>query len=517
MKVPIFAAAVLLTGLRLSAAVSVTTWHNDPGRTGVNASETVLTPANVNSATFGKLYSLPVDGQIYAQPLYVPGVSIPASNPAHGIHNVLYVATENNSIYAFDADSATPLVLWQRNFGIPFTNPDGIGQFGILSTPVIDAGRQAIYLVADTLVNGQPSFALHSLDITTGADKVGSPSVIAGQVPGTGDGSVGGIQTFSAAQSLQRPALLELTGNIFIGFGSHGDDAPYHGWLFEYDGVTLRRLALKCLSPNGYGAAIWQSGGGLSADTAGNIYFSTGNGTFNPLTSDYGDSVIKIHPASGLGVASFFAPVLQEFFRESDYDLGAGNVVVIPSSVVLISPLLLTGGKDGHMYLTNSGSLGGFQLGLGLTDLVQQEWTGVFGHFGGSVFYNNSLYTWNSFDVMRIYSFDGLAFTEDFVGTQEQLHTLQNAPALSISANGAAGNGAILWAAHSLSYTDGGNYPGILHAYDARTGAELWTSNTEEDAPGAWAKWVPPTVVNGKVYLATFDSGVAVYGLRAGH
>jgi hypothetical protein len=516
LKFPIFAAAVLLTGLRLSAAVAVTTWHNDPGRTGVNANETVLTTANVNSATFGKLYSLPVDGQIYAQPLYVPGVTIPASNPAHGIHNVLYVATENNSVFAFDADSATPLILWQRNFGLGVSNVNGVWQIGILSTPVIDTGRQAIYFVVDSLVNGQPSFSLHALDITTGADKVGSPAVIAGSVPGTGDGSVGGTLTFSAAQNLQRPALLELNGGIFIGFGSHGDEAPYHGWLFEYDGVTLRRLALKCLSPDGYGASIWQSGGGLSADTGGNIYFSTGNGTFNPPTGDYGDSVIKIHPASGLGIASSFTPVLAEFFRESDYDLGAGNVVVIPSSVVQVSPLLLTGGKDGHTYLTNSGNLGGFQLGLGLTDLVAQEWTGVFGHFGGNVFYNNSLYTWNSFDVMRIYSFNGLELTPSFVGTQEQLHTLQNAPALSISANGMTGNGAILWAAHSLTYTDGGNYPGILHAYDAQTGAELWNSNTEADAPGAWAKWVPPTIVNGKVYLATFDSGVAVYGLRAG-
>lgn len=512
MKPQIIAASMVLLGsFQLGAAVSVTTWHNDSGRTGVNVNETTLTPANVNTSSFGKLYSLPVDGQIYAQPLYVPGVAI----PGQGVHNVLYVATENDSVYAWDADSATPLVLWQRNLGTPVPSSENITpQIGILSTPVVDLTRQEIYLVTETLVNNEPSFSLHALDITTGDDKVGSPSVISGQVAGSGQGSVNGILTFSAAQNLQRPALLELNGNIFVAFGSHADNPPYHGWLFEYDGLTLRRIAVKCYSPNGYGAAIWQGGAGIAADSAGNIYFSTGNGTFNPLTGDYGDSVIKIHPASGLAIASSFTPLLQDYFRGMDYDLGGGGVMVIPSSVVQISPLLLVGGKDGHTYLMNSGNLGGYLLGQSGTDLVMQEWPMSYAHFGDGVFYNNTLFLWNSADVLRIYSFNGLTFTPTLSGTYQQLQTYENSPAMSLSADGTTGVGAVLWAAHSMTYTDGANYPGILHAYDATTGVELWNSNRPADAPGAWSKWTPPTIANGKVYLATFDSGVAVYGLK---
>ena len=501
--------AVLQVAAQTSWAVSVATWHNDVGRTGANPNETVLTASNVNTSTFGKLYSLPVDGQIYAQPLYVPGVTI----PGNGVHNVLYVATENNSVYAFDADSSTPEVLWHDNFGAPVPSNDDIyPQIGILSTPVIDIGAQAIYVIADTYSFSNAAFSLHSLQLGTGRERVGSPAVISGSVSGTGDGSSGGKLVFDPNQSLQRPALLKLNGNIYVGFGSHGDLNPFHGWIFGFDGASLRRLLIKCLSPNGYGGAVWQGGAGLAADSGGNIYFATGNGDFDLSIGDYGDSVIKMNAASGATIKSYFTPSSQWTFETEDLDVGAGGAIVIPGSSLLTAPMLFAGSKNGTRYVLNSATLGGYNS----TDAVVQEWNLGPSHFGGNVYYNDILYLWPPGDVLRLYAFDGSAFSPYAAGTYAPYGDYKNEPAMSLSANGLTAGTAILWAAHSQGNTDGGNYPGLLHAYDAVTGAELWNSNMNAgDYPGAWAKWTPPTIANGKVYLATFDSGVAVYGLLA--
>jgi len=481
-------------------------WHNDPGRTGANPSETILNTSNVRPGAFGKLYSLPVDGQIYAQPLYVPGLSI-----AGGTHNVLYVCTMNNSVYAFDADSSAPEILWHVNFGAPVpSHQDIVPQIGILSTPVIDVSLNAIFLVSETYFNNDV-FSLHSLDIRTGRERVGSPVVISGSVPGLGNGSSNGTVTFNPNQNLQRPGLLELNGNIYVAFGSHADTSPYNGWIFAYNDLTFRRLLIKCISPNGYGGAVWEGGAGLAADSSGNIYFSTGNGDFNPALQDYGDSVMKLNAATGLTLTSSFTPELQAQFEETDADLGASGVIVLPGSPLLTAPMVLTASKDGHVYLLNSANLGGYNP----VDQVVQELQFNFGHFGGKVYYNSVLYSWGNGDVLRILSFNGSSFTQSAAGSFAPVSNYKNTPAMSLSANGLTPNTAILWAAHSQGATDGGNYPGMLHAYDAVTGTELWNSDiVPGDSPGAWSKWTPPTVVNGKVFLATFDSGVAVYGLR---
>jgi hypothetical protein len=496
----------------LHAATSVTTWHNDNGRTGANPNETILNTSNVNGATFGKLYSLPVDAQIYAQPLYVPSVAI----PGNGTHNVLYVATENNSVYAFDADSSSTQPLWQVNLGVPVPSGENIFPYiGILSTPVIDVSRQAIYLVAQTYANSNAQFYLHSLDITTGKDRVGSPVLISAQVPGVGAGSSNGTLSLVPFQCLQRTALLELNGNIYVGIGSHADHWPYHGWMLGFDGVSLRRIALKCYSPNGYGSAIWQGGAGLSADPAGNIYVATGNGDFNPAVGDYGDSVLKLNAAGGLVMTSSFTPSIQQFLESADQDLGTGGVLVMPGSSLQIAPTVIAGGKYGQIYVLNGASLGGYNS----TDQVVQEWSLGSNRLGGNVFYNNMLYIWADGQTLLRYSFNGSSFTA-IPPPQNAFQSdpaYANSPAMSISANGLVPGTAILWAAHAQngSVVDGASHPGMLHAYDAVSGEELWNSfQNSADYPGAWAKWSPPTVVNGKVYLATFDSGVAVYGLK---
>ena len=241
--------AVLLASAQTSRAASVTTYHNDNARTGVNDKETILNTTNVNSATFGKLFSLPVNGQVYAQPLFVPGVEIPTK----GVHNVLYVATMTNWVYAFPAESGSTTPLWAVNLGTavpclyfqPYYNDcdeTGIsGTIGILSTPVIDVSQQAIYVVANTYVPGQTgitTFKLHSLNLSTGQENPGSPVVIRGQVNGTGQGSVGGVLAFSAFDHWQRTGLALVNGSIYFGFASHGDAGPFHGWLFGYDEVT---------------------------------------------------------------------------------------------------------------------------------------------------------------------------------------------------------------------------------------------------------------------------------------
>jgi hypothetical protein len=494
-----------------SRAVSVLTWHNGNYRNGANYEETTLTVDNVNTSTFGKLYSLPVDGQVYAQPLYLSDVNIAGS----GTYNVLYVATENNSVYAFNADSSSQQPLWQVNLGtpVPYANaPGGVYPLiGILSTPVIDTNRQVIYVVSETLTVSGSLFSLHALNLANGEEMFGGPAVISGQVAGTGEGSSNGVLVFDPIQNLQRPGLLELNGNIYIGFGSHGDKEPYHGWLFAYDGASLQQLAFTCLSPNGYGGAVWQSGAGIAADVSGNVYVATGNGDFNPAIGDFGDSVLKLNPTS-LAITSYFSPNLELYFQENDLDVSAGGVSLIPSPTSSSAPpMVVTGSKAGDYYVMNSADLGGYNA----PDDVAQEWTSPPYHYGGTVYYDNYLFAWDSNDVLRTYLYNGTYFQNIWLGSYKPFNSIKNSPAMSLSANAYTGGSAILWAVHSQSQTDGANYPGLLHAYNAATGVEIWNSNMRGplDYSGSWAKFCPPTIANGKVYLATFDGIVNVFGL----
>ena len=517
---------MLATCVSASAQVAITTHHNDLNRTGANTNETILNTSNVNVGSFGKLFSRIVDGQIYAQPLYVPGVTI----PGHGLHNVIYVVTEHDSVYAFDADDATQWApLWHVNFGVPVPAPavhDLVPEVGITSTPVIDLASNTMYVVAETLEGAQTVFRLHALDIASGAEKFGGPTVIHGTVPGTTYDSAGGILTFNPAMQWQRAGLLLMNGAVYIGFGSHQDRQPYHGWLFAYSATTLRQTAILCLSPDsdpgGYwqganGAGLWQGGVGLTADAGGNIYVQTGHGPL--FARDFGISLVKISTAGGgLAVVDYFSPSNREALSVADIDFGSSAPILIPGTSRVIG-----GGKDGKLFLLDTNNLGGFHA----TDQVIQRWqgtaslfdTGDGGFFAGNVFYNSKLYTWGRFDRLKAWDFNGTTFnsTTPRMGTITVPDGYSNEPSLSLSADGTAPGTGILWAAYSADgHADGYQHPGVFQAFDAAdVGHELWSSgqNNARDYPGSVGKWSPPTVVNGKVYLATFDGALNVYGL----
>ncbi|MCC6342435.1 MAG: S-layer homology domain-containing protein [Bryobacterales bacterium] len=508
--------------------VTVTTHHNDTSRTGANPNETVLTTANVNSGSFGKLFSRAVDGQIYAQPLYVPGVTIPGK----GTHNVIYVCTMHNSVYAFDADTASASApLWQVNFGATLpvdiinVTRDIEKEVGILSTPVIDLTTNLMYVVSEHYQNEITFFRLHALDITTGNEMLGGPVTIEGSVAGTSTDSVKGILSFFPLMQWQRAGLLLLNGKIYIGFGSHMDTEPYHGWLFAYSASTLQQTAVLCLSPNSMSAGLWQGGLGLTADSAGNIYLQTDRGVMDSLSGgpDHGSSLVKISTSNGMQVVDYFSPTNQEALSANDIDFGSSGPILIPGT-----SLGITGGKDGKLFLFNTNGLGGYSP---TTNQVPQWWqatyslldTGEGGIFGGNVFYNSKLYLWGRRDALKVFQFNGSVFNTTPVSqsTFTVPNGYSNEPAMSLSANGTTAGSAILWASYSMNgRANGSAYPGILRAFDATdVTRELWNSEqiSARDAAGSWAKWCPPTIAEGRVYLATFDGVLNVYGLLGGN
>ncbi len=504
---------------RVVSGQAVTTHFNDPHRTGTNPSETTLTTSNVNVDSFGKLFSRSVDGQIYAQPLYVPALDI----PGRGVHNVVFVATEHNSVYAYDADTpseSTPL--WQANLGpsVPIAvlniSDDIIQEIGVTGPPVIDVTTNTIYVVAHTYAGGVVSFRLHALDIKTGLARAGSPVVIAGSVPGTASDSVSGVLTFDARTALQRPGLLLLNGRIYIGFGSHNDLQPYHGWLFGYNAATLQRTAVQSLTPNGQGAGIWQGGVGLAADTAGNIYVQTGHAEQVTAGISYGNSLVKLSTPN-LTIVDYFSPSNRNALDQFDIDYGASGPILIPGTTFVVG-----GGKDGRMFLNNTNNLGQFHP----VNQVLQEWqatnsalTGPGGLFARNVYYNSTLYLWGRFDTLKAFRFQGSLFNTTPISqsTFNVPDGYSNEPGMSISANGTSPGTGILWAAYSSTgASNGGAFPGVLSAFDASDlTRELWNSNQNaaRDYSGSWAKWSPPTVANGKVYLASFDNVLNVFGL----
>ncbi len=546
----------LLTSLTLSAAatstppVAVLTQHNDTSRTGAVLSETLLNTSNVNVSQFGKIFTRTVDGQIYAQPLYVPGVTI----PGQGVHNVVYVATMHNSLYAFDADdpgAATPL--WQANLGpsAPLPSPD-IGPYpnyfdislevGALSTPVIDPSSNTIYAVAfnkdspsSCSITCTYNYRLHALDLTTGAEKFGGPTVITGTYPGCGWDNSFCVLTFNPPRELQRTGLLLSNGILYFAFASFGDQAPSHGWVFGYDATTLQRVSIFNASPNGGYAGVWQSGQGLAVDTAGYLYFITGNGTFDADTNggDYGDSIIKLDPSNVVGgilpVADWFTPYDQAYLDANDIDLGSGGPLLIPDT-----NLLLGGGKEGKLYLLNRNNMGHYNGPAGPDNVVQSfQVTSLVsntGHIHGSPVYWNSptgplVYVWGEGDALKAFSLTVFSpISATFLTTPIATGTTQLDPyfmpggILSISADGNTSGSGIVWASHPMTNANESISLGVLRAYDAaNVGVELWNSrqNLARDDVGNYAKFCPPTVADGKVYLATFSNQLAVYGLLA--
>ncbi len=511
---------------RAAPEASVLTQRNDNNRSGDNLNETTLTTSNVNVSQFGRIFTRAVDGQIYAQPLYVPGVSI-----AGGIHNVVYVATMHNTVYAFDADDpAQSAPLWSVNLG-PSSPASDFGtsfhdisvEVGILSTPVIDPASNTVYVVAFTkeTVNGTATyfFRLHALDIRTGSEQPSSPVVIGATVPGSGSNSSGGIVTFRAFKQLQRSSLLLANGTVYIAFAGHGEQEPYNGWLLGYNASNVQQQTVVVnLSPDTQAAGIWQSGAGPAADTNGNIYAMTGNGalTIGSGGFSYGDSFVKVSPTGS--ILDYFSPSDQVTLNTRDLDLGSSGVLLVPDTNLVVG-----GGKEGKLYVvdTDTGHMGGFNT----TDNVVQEFQvtpGTDMHIGGTPVYWNGpngafMYTWGDTDHLKQFHFANRLFATTPI-SQSAIAALQDgAGQMSISANGATPGTGILWSAMASSgNSDTQTRTGILRAFDASdVTKELWNSdqNAARDAVGNRAKFVSPTIANGKVYLATFSGVLDVYGL----
>ena len=515
--------APLFTAGAISAQVAVTTQHNDNYRTGQNTSEIILTPANVNKTQFGRLFSQAVDGYVYAQPLYVPNVNVPGK----GTHNVVYVATEHDSVYAFDADSnagANAAPLWQTSFinpakGITSVSSqdvscnDLVPEIGITGTPAIDLSTNTMYLLAKTKENGSFVQRLHALDITTGAEKFGGPVLIQAQVKGSGEG--GKTIVFNPLRQAQRPGLVLQNGKVYIAWASHCDIGPYHGWLMAYDAQSLQQKGVWNSTPNGGLGGFWMAGSGIAADSRNYVYISTGNGTFdvNLPGKDYGDSIIKLgfSLAGKLRPFDYFTPHDQDFLNNTDSDLGSGGVLLIPDRPRTKYPyLLVQAGKEGTVYVINRNHMGHFNPNND-NQIVQNLPGAVGGMWAMPAFWNNGVYFGGVNDNLKMFSFNpatGLLSTAPVSNSSTFFGYPGTTP--SISANGAS-NG-IVWSLQTQNYNGGS---AVLHAYDATNlGNELYntTQNSSRDNPGGAVKFTVPTVANGKVYVGAVKQ-LSVYGL----
>ena len=510
------AAFLLATVFASGQKVSVATWHNDNLRDGQNVHETILTRSNVNSTSFGKLFSYSVDGTIYAQPLYVPNLSI----PGQGTHNVVFVATENDSVYAFDADGLNASPLWHVTFvgnaqsAVP-CSLKGICNVlsqtaGITSTPVIDVAGKTLYVLVLTLeTNGTYLDRLHALDVTTGAEKFGGPVVISASAAGIGAGSVGGVITFDASQQLQRPGLLLLNGVVYIAWGSFGDIDPYHGWVMGYNATTLAQTTVFNTTPNGTRGAIWESGGGLSADSSGFIYVQTSNGTFdvNAGGIDYGDSFLKLNTTGGLSVVDYFTPKNQGMLETDDLDLGSGAGLMLPTQTGSHPNEILSADKQGIIYLVDRSAMGGYSPSM--NNNVQTLVGAASGYRNSAAYWNGAVYYHGVGDFLDRYTVrSGLLSTKP-VSKSPTTYVQGSTP--SISANGTS-NG-IVWAIDPGSPPF--RNPAVLHAYNGLDVAqELYNSSQAgtRDTAGPGVKFTTPTIANGKVYIGTSNQ-LDVYGL----
>ena len=558
-------ATIAVTDLR-----GVLTYHNDLARDGINVREFALTAKSVTTATFGKLFSCAVDGAVYAQPLWVRGLSI-----SGGIHNVIFVATQHDSAYAFDADSNPCVTYWHAHLldtlhgGTSNEKPvawNDVGQcfgdiypeVGVTGTPVIDSVTKTIYLVSASEKNPTSSghcsgssatfyHRLHALDLATGSEKFNAPVTIAASVPGTGDGSSGGMVSFNSQLHHQRSGLVEAGGKIYVVFAAHEDATPYHGWVIGYRALDVQQqIAVFNTTPNGVNGAdggIWGGGGAPAVDGGGDIYVTTGNGVFDesppPPNSDYGDSILRLHSINGstlngvnLSVAGWFTPYDELNLAQIDGDLGSGAAILLPDQTSGNGPkhLLAQTGKEGVVYLIDRDNMG--QFNPVNNDQIWQSFSGAAnGLWGTPALWRNNLYVGGQGDSLKQFTFD--PSTEMF-----------NAPAASLSAHvfrypgttpSVSSRGSIqgiVWAIDSSLYGYASPNAGvncyvvpvpsactgaaILHAYNATNLAvEYWNSGmaaNNRDRAGNAVKFVPPTVANGKVYVGT-RTRLDVYGL----
>jgi hypothetical protein len=515
-----------------SAQVSVLTYHNDAFRTGRNPRETLLTPSNVNVNSFGLLFTYPVDGQVYAQPLYVPNVPISGK----GSHNVVFIATENDSVYAFDADSnagANSAPLWQAAFANPAAGITPVSSsdvscgdltpiIGITGTPVIDPSRGTLFVVAKTKEISQGVTAyyqrLHALDITSGAEKFGGPFVIQTSVPGSCLPNKNGRVIFNARFQNQRAGLALIKGVLVVTWASHCDNNPYTGWVMAFSALTGKLLTVFNAAPDmgtiSYEcrAGIWQGGAAPAVDGAGNLFFATGNGYFDANTGglDYGDSQVKLSLAkTGFSVNDYFTPYNESSLDGDDTDLGSGGVLLLPPQPGPYPNLSVQVGKEGSIYLVNRDNMGKFNPS-GDTQIVQSLPNAIGGVWGMPAFFNGAVYFGGSDDSVKAFRLsNGLLSTNP--DSQSANSFGYPGPTVSISSNGNS-NG-IVWALDNAAYNGGG--PTVLHAYDASNlASELYNTaqNPGRDQLGPAVKFSVPTVANGRVYVGTGNS-VAVLGL----
>jgi Chitobiase/beta-hexosaminidase C-terminal domain len=525
-------AGFLLAALGCSAQANVLTSNYNNSRTSLNASETVLTPANVNSTQFGKLFSQPVDGQVYAQPLYVANVTIAGTS-----HNMVIVATENDSVYAFDADTAGN-ALWKASLldtahgaaagasALNSSTDTGCSniqpKIGITSTPVIDSASNTIYVEAKSKENGGFVHRLHALDLLTGAEKAPGPKVITASVSGTGNGSSGGLVPFDNLHHTNRPGLLLLNGIIYIAYASPCDQGPYHGWLLAYDAAAFSQKGALNFTPNGSDGGIWMSGAGIAADSSGNIFLPTGNGTFDNSGVELGDSIVKVAFQNGvLTVLDYFTPFNQGTLNGNDTDLCSGGVLLLPDQSGSHPHLLIQGGKEGKVYLLDRDQLTtgnvhycASNCNSADAEIVQEVPGAVGGLFSTPAYFNGSIYFWGKNDKLKAFALNG-----GILGTAPTVSgTSYGFPGATpaISANGIT-NG-IVWSIDSSQYGAPGPGPGpaVVHAHDAANVAqELWNSTQatkNRDVAGNAVKFAVPTVANGKVYVGT-STELDVYGL----
>jgi fibronectin type 3 domain-containing protein len=501
----------------VSVHAGVFTHHNDFARTGQNLNETVLSLSNVNAATFGKLASYTIDGIAHASPLYVANVNIPGV----GVRNVVYVATEHDSLYAFDADGTGTSPLWKLSLlgtGVTTVPNSDVGEccditpeIGITGTPVIDPATSTLYVVVKTK-EGSSNYVqrLHALNLANGAEKFGGPVVIQASVPGTGTGSSGGTLAFNSLRENQRTALLLYNGVVYMGFGSHGDNQPYHGWLLGYNATTLQRVLTFVSTPNGEGGGIWQSGGGLAIDGAGNFYFATGDGTFdiNSGGTDYGDTFLRFNPVGG--VLDYFTPHDEGMIDSNNLDLDAGGMILLPDQPGAHPHLLVSAGKNGTIYVVDRDNMTHFHS----TDQNVQTLVNIFpfgtplpGNYSSPVYFNGAVYFAPVADVVQMFKLSNGRLTTSPTSTTPQSFAYPGA-ALAVSANG-SDNG-ILWAVQK-----NGAAAGTLRAYDASNVAiEIYNSDQAgtRDTLDTAAKFSIPLVVNGKVFVAS-EGKLTVYGL----
>jgi hypothetical protein len=530
--------ALAFTNHSADAQTTILTQHNDIGRTGQNLNETILTPSNVTSSTFGKLYAIQLDAQAYAQPLYMGSLSIGGVN-----HSVLFVATENDSVYAFDT-VANGAPLWKASLldaahgaaAGAIADPNsttGCGNIeggidGVTGTPVIDPSTGTLYVVSRSNEGGSVVYRLHALDVTTGNEKFNGPTVITASVAGTASDGKNGVVTFNPVLQKQGPALLLEAGSIYIGFGSFCDTSPWHGWLMQYSAATLAQQSVFLTTPNGVGSGIWMSGAGPAADNENGtprVFVTSGNGTYDASapyatnTVDYGDDVVDFSVTNGLKVADTFTPQNQSTLQAEDADLGSGGIMLLPDNLPgsSVAHLAVQVDKVGTLFLLNRDNLGGYSTS---SDNVLQEITTTqygAGLWGSPAYWNGNIYFWPAGSNAQQFSItNGLLSTSPVAtgadpGAPSADVFLGSTP--SVSANGTT-NG-IVW------FNDWANQYGgpsqVLYAYNASNiSTLLWSSaqNPVRDGAGPTQKFGVPTIADGRVYLSNRNQ-IAVYGLLA--